>query len=292
MLLIGNIRAKVADFGMARLGLNPQATGLSNTACLGTSVYMPPEAIEEKPVYSEKLDCFSFGVIVLQILTQEFPNPSDQQKVIFTDDPRFPRGLKADVSEVERRQNHISMVDANHPLLAIVYECLRDIDSERPSAKLLCEKLAALKESPTYSKSVQSSNMERESKLREQHTKEVQSLQQAFQSQLAEQSEKISVKEQEIQRLKQQLQQVIEELKASEECIAQFEKQNTELEHKLGQVVLQNSQQKEDSGDRQMHTIEGVSAHLERKNSEQGDRKYYQPKLLGREGWIKNITLT
>ena len=132
VLLIGSVRAKVADFGMARLGLNPE---LSNTTCPGASVYMPPEAIEENSVYSEKIDCFSFGVIVLQILTQEFPKPSDQQKVIFTDDPRFPRGLKADVSEIERRQNHISIVDANHPLLAIVCECLRDVDSEDPSAK-------------------------------------------------------------------------------------------------------------------------------------------------------------
>lgn len=260
VLLIGNVRAKVADFGMARLGLNPLGTGISNTACPGISVYMPPEAIEEKPVYSEKIDCFSFGVIVLQILTQEFPKPSDRQKVIFTDDPRFPRGLKADVSEVERRQNHISQVDANHPLLTIACECLRDIDSERPSAKQLCEKLAALRESPTYSESVQSSNTEREIKLREQHAQEVQSLRQAFQSQLTEQSEKISVKEQEIQQLKQQLQQVKKELKAGE--------------------------------DRQMHSIEGVSADVKRLNSEQGNRKYYQPKLVGKEEWTENITFT
>ena len=64
VLLIGNVRAKVADFGMARLGdINPQATRFTNTMCPGTDVYMPPEAVQDKPVYTEKIDCFSFGVI-------------------------------------------------------------------------------------------------------------------------------------------------------------------------------------------------------------------------------------
>ena len=70
VLLIGNVRAKVTDFGMASLGnQNPQATQLTFTMCPGTDVYMPPEAIKDKPVYTEKIDCFSFGVIAVQIIT-------------------------------------------------------------------------------------------------------------------------------------------------------------------------------------------------------------------------------
>ena len=152
--------------------------------------------------------------------------------------------------------------------------------------------MVALKESPTYSESVQSSirtNTERETELKELHTQEVQRLRQTFQSQLAEQSENISVKEREIQQLKQQLKQVNEELKESKECIAQFEKQNTELEHKLGQLVLQ---QKGGSTDRQMHSIEEVSTLFVRQKSEEGDQTYSQPKLAKREEWTRNVTLT
>ena len=70
VLMIGNIRAKVTDFGMARLGdMNPRATHLTFTMCPGTDVYMPPEAVKDKPVYTEKIDCFSFGVIAVQIMT-------------------------------------------------------------------------------------------------------------------------------------------------------------------------------------------------------------------------------
>ena len=67
-------------------------------------------------------------------------------------DPRYPRSLKMNIPEIERRQNHISGVDPNHPLLPIALDCLKDADGERPSAQQLCERLAiaALKETAKY----------------------------------------------------------------------------------------------------------------------------------------------
>ena len=150
VLLIGNIRAKLTDFGMARLGdLNLHGTHVTNTMCPGTDVYMPPEAVQDKPVYTEKIDCFSFGVITIQILTTEFPKPGERMTSIH--DSRYPQGaLKLCISEIERRQNHISQIDPNHPLLQISLSCLKDIDVERPSAQQLCERVAALKDSYKY----------------------------------------------------------------------------------------------------------------------------------------------
>ena len=145
VLMIGNIRAKVTDFGMARLrDMNPRATNLTLTLCPGTDVYMPPEAIQDKRVYTEKIDCFSFGVIAVQIMTRLFPQPGDQQK-----DGIVPRNI----SERERRQNHISKIDRNHPLLAIALNCLKDRNAERPSALELCQLLATLKSNSDYCKS-------------------------------------------------------------------------------------------------------------------------------------------
>ena len=54
------------------------------------------------------------------------------------------------IPEIERRQNHISGVDPNHPLLPIALDCLKDADGERPSAQQLCEGLAALKQTAKY----------------------------------------------------------------------------------------------------------------------------------------------
>ena len=73
----------MTDFGMVRLGdENPQVTHLTLTMCPGTDFYMPSEAVKAKPVYTEKIECFSFGMITLQILKRQFPKPGDRQKEV------------------------------------------------------------------------------------------------------------------------------------------------------------------------------------------------------------------
>ena len=164
VLLIGNIRAKVTDFGMAKLGdLNPQATRYTFTMCPGTDVYMPPEAVQDDPVYTEKIDCFSFGVIIVQASTRQFPKPGNRRQRVEINHPGLPQGtVEVRLAEVNRRQNHISQIDPNHPLLPIALDCLKDEDSERPSAQQLCERVASLKERPEYSDSVAAAQQERQ----------------------------------------------------------------------------------------------------------------------------------
>ena len=160
ILLISNVRAKVTDFGMARLG--EQATQFNTcTMCPGTDVYMPPEAVQDKSFYTEKIDCFSLGVLIIQILTQLFPAPGDRQEKLGT----LPglhkrRKMTMIVLEVERRKNHIDLVDPNHPLLTIALDCLKDVESERPSAQRICERVATLKESAEYTKSTKGADKE------------------------------------------------------------------------------------------------------------------------------------
>ena len=160
VLLAGqpNIRAKVTDFGMASLidQLSPQ-TIRTFTMCPGTDVYMPPEAVKEQPTYSEKIDCFSFGVIIVQILTRKLPNPGNRLKEIKISNSQIPN-LMAYVSEHERRQEHISEADQGTPLLPIALDCLKDKDAERPSAQQLCEQVLPLKELPRYRETIHSSS--------------------------------------------------------------------------------------------------------------------------------------
>ena len=54
-------------------GAAPTMTPL--TMCPGTLAYMPPEALEEPPRYTKKLDCFSEGVIMIQVCTRLWPEP-------------------------------------------------------------------------------------------------------------------------------------------------------------------------------------------------------------------------
>ena len=151
-------RAKVTDFGMSRLGLNPQASYSTLTMCPGTVSYMPPEAVQNISVYSEKMDCFSFGVLIIQTLTRKFPNPgylfaASQSRHSNSSNNQFSRPV-ALVPEVERRQNHIREVEPDHPLLPIAINCLNDSELERPSAHELYGMLEALMENSRYSDSL------------------------------------------------------------------------------------------------------------------------------------------
>ena len=151
VLLIGEgTRAKVTDLGMSTL-IGMKAVLTMSPGC---PAYMPPEALITPPEYSSKLDCFSHGVLTIQIATRQFPNPGDARKSV--DVPGYSAGtLFTPVPEVERRKKHIDQVDPDNPLLPLALNCLKDSDTERPSADELCGKLASLKCEPKYTHSVE-----------------------------------------------------------------------------------------------------------------------------------------
>ena len=117
VLIMAKSRAKETDFGMSKLaGAAPRMTPL--TMCPGTLAYMPPEALDEPPVYTKKLDCFSEGVIMIQVCTRLWPEPGPRVKTV--QDSRSPTGrIQIPVLESERRKNHIDMIDCGHGLLPI-----------------------------------------------------------------------------------------------------------------------------------------------------------------------------
>ena len=146
LLLAG--RAKITDFGMSKLlDENRHMTPL--TMCPGTLVYMPPEALREPPVYSKKIDCFSFGVLQIQIMTRQFPDPGPAMRMV--EDTRSPTGtINMPVLDSERRSSHINLIDPTHTLLPVTLACLEYSEKDRPTAQDLCRQLAALKEAPPY----------------------------------------------------------------------------------------------------------------------------------------------
>ena len=206
VLLIAGSRAKVTDFGMVKLyDVNTTAHLTPLTLCPGTMVYMSPEALGEPPVYTDKLDSFSLGVLCVQIMTQQFPDPGDRFKIMEINDPRIPSGrVKVDIPEIERRQSHIDLIDPAHPLLQVALDCLKDRDKERPSCHELCGHLSILKASPKYIESVQQSQIA----MRERRESEMQQSQhiQDLQQQLDTLGHQLKEKEQEIQQQQQQIQ--------------------------------------------------------------------------------------
>ena len=273
VLLIAGSRAKVTDFGMVKLYNVNRSTALTPlTLCPGTLVYMSPEALGEPPVYTDKLDSFSLGVLCVQIMTQQFPDPGDRFKVIEINDPRAPSGrVKVDVPEIERRRSHINLIDQAHPLLPVALECLKDRDRERPSCHELCGCISRLKASPKYTESVQQSQLNtrptqsgnRESREREiQQPQQIQDLQQQLhtlsvqlhlqeqetyqqQQQILRQRHLLTATNGQLQKLQQQLITRDKQLAAKEEELADKDLQLQQKEVANQQVIQQLRQQLE-----------------------------------------------
>jgi serine/threonine protein kinase len=143
ILMIGDRRAKVTDFGMARLfdTTTSRISRMSLTMSPGTDPYMPPEAVAENPAYTEKLDCFSFGVLIIQILSCKYPSPGKRTKRVVVGG----RELLEPQTEFSRREEDIKIVEANHPLLTWACLCIKDRAGDRPSARDLCLGIAQLR---------------------------------------------------------------------------------------------------------------------------------------------------
>ena len=126
------ICAKVSDFGISRLIDNERFDKTLSTLAPGTKGYMPPESWISNSKYNEKFDIFSFGVLVVQIITTLPPSPSD----------RADNSMKI-VPEVKRRQNHLKQIEC-HPLHELAYRCLQDDTTVRPTARQTCDVLQQL----------------------------------------------------------------------------------------------------------------------------------------------------
>ena len=259
VLLIAGSRAKVTDFGMSML-TGMDATKSRLTHCPGNANYMSPEALIEPPIYSEKLDVFSSGVVAIQIITRKFPEPAPS--MIRRDDPRSRTGYSlTPVPEIERREKHINLIEPKHPMLPVIQNCLRDRERERPSAQQLCHQLVTLKQAREYAQSKQQPTpkermiQEQEQLIQEQH-QTVQQMQneitkleeqvQVLNTRVLEQSQELQLKKQELSKTQSDLQQKTEELQKMEELqlkTEELKQQRQEQQRALQEQVLQKFQQ-------------------------------------------------
>jgi len=265
VLLIAGSRAKVTDFGMVKLyDMNRSTAHFTPlTPCPGTTVYMSPEALREQPVYTDKLDSFSLGVLCIQILTRQFPNPGDRFQAMVISDPRIPSGrVQVEVSEIKRRRSHIDLIDPAHPLLPLALDCLKDTDRERPSCHELCGRMSTLKASPKYTESVQQSQVNIKltqlAKREKQQSQQIRDLQQQLHTlhdqlytqnndQLRTKDDQLQEKEQENQQQQQQILELRTLLTAKDEQLAGKDHQLPQKEATHQQEIQQLRQQLESS---------------------------------------------
>lgn len=120
IMLTQDFTAKIIDFESSVTECDLAKDGTA-TPCPGAVFAMPPEATVQHPVYDEKLDIYSFGIVTLHVVTQELPTHPH---------PGFglPGGQETTVS-----QKHLHLMANDHPLLKLSTRCLQGDPLQRPA---------------------------------------------------------------------------------------------------------------------------------------------------------------
>ena len=102
---------------------------------------MSPEALHDPPRYDETLDAFSFGNIILSILTHEWPNPGPPTK--------YEGDKIVGLTELQRRERYVAMFTAQEKQLFLptVRQCLENRPDKRPSSAVLVRELRCIESS-------------------------------------------------------------------------------------------------------------------------------------------------
>ena len=147
ILLDSNNDPKIGDFGLVRLGGGAEEEGRTSTimtqTVVGTSAYMAPEAVRGE--VTVKLDVFSFGVVILELLTGL---PAMDQDRETRDIVGY---LEEILEEEEEIEDHLdkkfSLMDwrqvSPKQFYLIATECLKK-KKDRPYMDKVCELIFAL----------------------------------------------------------------------------------------------------------------------------------------------------
>ena len=141
VLLSAGMVAKIADLGVARI-VPRMRVAATMTKAPGAGVYMPPEALENKPgdkeeqdrksKYDASVDVFSFGVVAMFTVSQTFP--CDLLAPTYRDENKRIVGR----TELERRFGYMNIIYSQlrekHPLIKMIEGCL-DFPEDRPSIR-------------------------------------------------------------------------------------------------------------------------------------------------------------
>ena len=106
---------KISDLGQAKY--RPSNIQYLTTVAPGCVLYMPPECLGDNPCYSDKGDTFSFGVVMLEVSTQEPPS--------------FRLGEDIRIC----RARDLAKLPDDHPLKPLIVRCLDEDRHKRPDMK-------------------------------------------------------------------------------------------------------------------------------------------------------------
>ena len=106
---------KISDLGQAKY--RPSNIQYLTTVAPGCLLYMPPECLGDNPCYSDKGDTFSFGIVMLEVSTQEPPSLALNEGIRIC------------------RVRDLARLPDDHPLKPSIICCLDEDRHKRPDMK-------------------------------------------------------------------------------------------------------------------------------------------------------------
>ncbi|KAJ3674105.1 hypothetical protein LUZ60_006097 [Juncus effusus] len=136
VLLDGDMEARVSDFGMARL-ISALDTHLSVSTLAGTPGYVPPEYYQSFRCTS-KGDIYSFGVVMLELLTGKRPTDKEDfgdTNLVGWVKMKAYEGKSREVFDEKLTKEDGNEEDENEMMrfLEITLKCVDDFPSKRPN---------------------------------------------------------------------------------------------------------------------------------------------------------------
>ncbi|CAL4973096.1 unnamed protein product [Urochloa decumbens] len=145
ILLTEHLRAKVADFGFARLAPeNPEATHVS-TLVKGTAGYVDPEYLRTNQL-TDRSDVYSFGVLLVELVTGRRPierGHGRRRHQRLTTDWALRKCREGDavVAMDPRMRRSSAVVAAVEKVMALAAECTAPERAARPATRRCAEVL-------------------------------------------------------------------------------------------------------------------------------------------------------
>ena len=134
VMLTEHLQAKIIDVGQARILGVAEKQRLSPAP--GKHAYMAPETLKNEPTYDTKADVFSLGCTIVYLVTEIFPEPTEQ----FVRD-KNKSNVFVKISELDRRKKFIDLMDCSDFLSDMVHQCLKELPTDRPTASCIYAEL-------------------------------------------------------------------------------------------------------------------------------------------------------
>ncbi|KAI3787253.1 hypothetical protein L1987_41597 [Smallanthus sonchifolius] len=150
ILLDNRLRAKVADFGLAKFVGRTNDDDFVATRLVGTPGYLPPECVKELHV-TTKTDVFAFGVVLAELITgkralmrdNREPNKMKSLITVITkvfEEEEDPEGALVSIRDGSLRDSY--PIEDLYKMAEISYWCLSEDPNNRPEIREVVESLA------------------------------------------------------------------------------------------------------------------------------------------------------